>query len=39
VVSLAERRLVELTDHLPTDLRPLPTVTAYDSLLTGTRDA
>lgn len=39
VVSLAERRLSELTDHLPTDSRPLPTVTAYDSLLTGTRDA
>ncbi len=39
VVSLAERRLNELTDHLPTDSRPLPTVTAYDSLLTGTRDA
>ena len=39
VVSLAERRLTELTEHLPTDSRPLPTVTAYDSLLTGTRDA
>jgi hypothetical protein len=39
VVSLAERRLGELTDQLPTDGRPLPTVTAYDSLLTGTRDA
>ncbi|PZR87116.1 MAG: IS21 family transposase [Candidatus Nephthysia bennettiae] len=38
VVSLAERRLAEITDHLPTDSRPLPTVTAYDSLLTGTRD-
>jgi len=38
VVSLAERRLAELTDQLPTDSRPLPTVTAYDSLLTGTRD-
>ena len=39
VVSLAERRLVELTEHLPTDSRPLPSVTAYDALLTGTRDA
>ncbi len=39
VVSLAERRLAELTDQLPTDLRPLPTVVAYDSLLTGTRNA
>jgi hypothetical protein len=39
VVSLAARRLAELTDHLPTDSRPMPTVTAYDSLLTGTRDA
>ncbi len=39
VVSLAERRLTELTEHLPTDSRPLPTVNAYDSLLTGTRDA
>ena len=39
VVSLPGRRLVQLSDHLPPDLRPLPTVTAYDSLLTGTRDA
>lgn len=43
VVSLADRlaehRLAELTEQLPTDSRPLPTVTAYDSLLTGTRDA
>jgi len=39
VVSLAERRLTDLTDALPTDSRPLPTVAAYDSLLTGTRDA
>jgi len=39
VVSLAERRLTELTDQLPTDCRPMPPVTAYDSLLTGTRDA
>ncbi len=38
VVNLAERRLSELTDQLPTDSRPPPTVTAYDSLLTGTRD-
>jgi len=39
VVSLAERRLAELTDQLPTDRRPVPTVTAYDSLLTAARDA
>lgn len=39
VVSLAQRRLAELTDQLPLDLRPLPSVAAYDSLLTGTRDA
>jgi len=39
VVSLPGRRLVQLSDQLPPDLRPLPTVTAYDSLLTGTRDA
>jgi len=39
VVSLAQRRLQELTDHLPTDVRQMPTVTAYDSLLTGTRDS
>ncbi len=38
VVSLPGRRLAELSEHLPLDLRPLPTVTAYDSLLTGTRD-
>ncbi len=39
VVSLDQRRLAELTDQLPTDSRPMPTVAAYDSLLTGTRDA
>jgi hypothetical protein len=39
VVSLEARRLAELTDQLPLDLRPLPSVAAYDSLLTGTRDA
>jgi len=39
VVSLAQRRLAELTDQLPPDLRPLPSVAAYDALLTGTRDA
>lgn len=39
VVSLAHHRLAELADHLPTDRRPLPSVDAYDSLLTGTRDA
>jgi len=39
VVSLPGRRLVQLSDQLPPDLWPLPTVTAYDSLLTGTRDA
>ena len=32
-------RLAELTDQLPLDLRPPPSVAAYDSLLTGTRDA
>ena len=40
VVDLAERRPAahgEATEALPPDLRPLPTVTAYDSLLTGTR--
>jgi len=39
VVSLEARRLADLTDQLPPDLRPLPSVTAYDSLFTGTRDA
>ena len=39
VVSLEARRLAELTNQLPLDLRPPPSVTAYDSLLTGTRDA
>jgi len=39
VVSLQARRLADLTDQLPPDLRPLPSVAAYDSLLTGTRDA
>jgi len=39
VVSLDQRRLAEVTDQLPRDLRPQPSVTAYDSLLTGTRDA
>ena len=38
VVSLEARRLAELTDQLPLDLRPPPSVAAYDSLLTGTRD-
>jgi transposase len=38
VVSLDQRRLAELTDQLPTDSRPPPTVDVYDSLLTGTRD-
>jgi len=39
VVSLDQRRLAEVTDQFPLDLRPQPTVAAYDSLLTGTRDA
>ena len=39
VVSLAQRRLAELTDQLPDDRRPLPAVAAYDSLVTGTGDA
>lgn len=39
VVSLDQRRLVEATSQLPPDCRPLPTVGAYDSLLTGTRNA
>jgi len=39
VVSLDQRRLAEVTGQLPRDLRPQPSVTAYDSLLTGTRDA
>jgi len=38
VVDLQARRLSELTDALPPDLRPPPTVDAYDSLLTGTRN-
>ena len=37
VVSLQARRLNDLTDQLPLDLRPPPSVAAYDSLLTGTR--
>jgi hypothetical protein len=37
VVSLDGRRLADLAERLPVDLRPLPSVTAYDSLLTGTR--
>ncbi len=39
VVSLDQRRLAEVTGQLPLDLRPLPSVDVYDSLLTGTRDA
>lgn len=39
VVSLQARRLADLTDQLPLDLRPPSSVLAYDSLLTGTRDA
>ena len=39
VVSLEARRLADLTNQLPLDLRPAPSVAAYDSLLTGTRDA
>jgi transposase len=39
VVSLQARRLADLTDQLPLDLRPPPSVAAYDSLLTGTRHA
>ena len=39
VVSLEARRLAEVTESLPPDLRPPPSVTAYDSLLTGTRHA
>ena len=35
VVSLTERRLAQL----PADNRPLPTVTAYDQLLTGPNNA
>jgi hypothetical protein len=34
VVSLAQRRLLEITDALPTDSRSLPTLDAYDDLLT-----
>lgn len=37
VVDLNQRRLAEITDQLPLGLRPLPSVNAYDSLLTGTR--
>jgi hypothetical protein len=41
VVSLARRRLAEVTDALPTDSRPVPSVQSYDDLLTdqptGTR--
>lgn len=37
VVDLNQRRLAEVTDQLPLDLRPPPSVVAYDSLLTGTR--
>ena len=39
VVSLINRRpvtLSDLTEQLPKDLRPLPSVAPYDSLLTGT---
>jgi hypothetical protein len=36
VVSLTGRRLTEAAGHLPPDLRPLPSVEHYDSLLTGT---
>ena len=36
VVDLNQRRLAEITDQLPLDLRPPPSVDAYDSLLTGT---
>ena len=39
VVSLEARCLADLTGQLPLDLRPPPSVTAYDSLPTGTRDA
>lgn len=39
VVDLNQRRLADLTDQLPTDLRPLPSVAPYDSLLTAARDA
>ena len=39
VVDLNQRRLSEITDQLPLDLRPLPSIDGYDSLLTGTRDA
>src|SRR4051794_20878469 len=42
VVSLAKRRLAEIAQALPTDSRPLPTLEAYDDLLTdrppGTSD-
>jgi len=36
VASLSGRRLSEIGAQLPPDLRPPPSVTAYDSLLTGT---
>ena len=39
MVSLNQRRLTEITDQLPLDLRPPPPVVPYDSRLTGTRDA
>ena len=38
VVDLNQRRLSEVTDQLPLDLRPLPSVEGYDSLLTATRN-
>lgn len=38
VISLEARRLEQLTDSLPPDTRPEPSVSAYDSLLTGTRN-
>ena len=38
VVDLSQRRLSEITDQLPLDLRPVPSVDGYDSLLTGTRN-
>ena len=34
VVSLAQRRLLEITDALPADSRSLPTLDPYDDLLT-----
>ena len=38
VVSLEARRLAELTNQRPLDLLSPPSLAAYDSLLTGTRD-